>query len=234
MKNDFKLYGILVLFLLHGLNVKAQQKRLREPAKVLLVMLFSEENRMEALIKAGRYSDTAQLRKDMVAVRNATIRDFTDHFNYCPVYFYMDGNFDAVMNKQFQGVLLDNNLQTANVSISDTNFLIVYYGFPGWQSHKGRMEVTTQTDVGGKPNGWGLIVNNHEMRQVAYTYWLQGINLKKRGKMYGYKYVSAKFDIEYYPLALELDTKLKRYAANYARKQAEMKQKEEKKKSKNK
>ena len=191
----------------------------RQPPKAVLVMLFTETNRREALIKARRYQDTAILNKDMLAVRSATVRDFTDNFKFCPVYFFNDLDLDAVVDKKFD-VLMDNTLNPArNVSIADTNFLIVYYGFPGWQSRERRMEVTTLADVGSKPNGWGLVLNNHEMKQVGYTYWLRNIlSAKKKGKLRGYKYISPKFDIEYFPLATDLNGKLHKYAGKHAAK----------------
>ncbi|GAA4468085.1 hypothetical protein GCM10023093_25030 [Nemorincola caseinilytica] len=193
----------------------------RQPPKTVLVMLFTEENRRQALVKAHRYRDTAILNKDMRSVQEVTVKDFTNNFDFCPVYFFMDEDLDKVVNGQFGGTLLDKDMHPANVNMADTNYLIVYYGFPGWQSHEKRMEVTTLSDVGGKPNGWGLVVNNHEMRQVGYTYWLRSVNLKKRGKIHGYKYISPKFDIEYSPLAGELNSRLKKYATRQGEAQAE-------------
>lgn len=192
----------------------------RKPPKVILVMLFTETNRFDALVKAKRFQDTAILRKDMESVRTATVRDYTDNFKFCPVYFFNDVDVDAVKDKKFDGVLMNGKLGPAqNVNITDTNYLIIYYGFPGWQSHERRMEVTTMGDVGSKPNGWGMVLNNHEMKQVGYTYWLQNIlSPKKKGRLYGYKYVSPKFDIEYFPLATEISDKLRRYAGKYAAK----------------
>ncbi len=191
----------------------------RIPPKVVLVELFSQQSRMDALIRAKRYRDTATLSKDARKAVSVTVKDFKDNFQYCRYYFFWDKDFDAIMAGQFDGVLLDSSLSLAkNVNISDTNYLIVHYGIPQWQSHKRKMEVTNKTEMGGKPNGYGLIMCNYQMKQIGYTYWLRNflVSFKKKGKVHDdYIYVSKKFDIEYYPLAGNVSDKLIDYRESY-------------------
>lgn len=217
-----------MLLLLMAAVCNAQKKDsenevLRVPPKAILVMLFTENNRREALVKAGRLADTPILSMDAAVVRQNMIRDFSRNFDYCPVYYFMDEHLKAVLARRFNGVLLDSNMRTIrNVPINDTNYLIVYYGAPEWQSQEGNMAVTEMADMGGKPNGNGLVVNNHELKQVGYNYALPVAAASKKTASDDLKYVSKRFNIEYIPLAIELDSKLMFYADKYARRQREM------------
>lgn len=227
MKKALKFYGIGLLLLLITTVCKAQKKDLdkevlRVPPKAILVMLFTENNRREALVKAGRLADTPILRMDATAVRENMVSDFSRNFDYCPVYYFMDEHLKAVLARKFNGVLLDSTMRPVrNVPINDTNYLIVYYGAPEWQSQESNMAVTEMADMSGKPNGNGLVINNHEMKQVGYNYALPVTATSKNSAADDLKYVSKRFNIEYVPLAIELDSKLMFYADKYARKQRE-------------
>jgi hypothetical protein len=193
----------------------SQEKNLKKGPLAVLVQLKAERNRTNALIKAQKYEDLELFRKDVNGTATAMIRDFKDHFNYCPVYFYSDTNFDAVMSGKFDGVLLDATLTPAkNIVIKDTgnNYLIVYYGYPAWQTKKhGKWDTTRAEQEGGNPNGKGLIINDYKLRQLSYIYRLDHdfFNFRKKNNKNPYKYESRKFDIEYSPCASEFNRKLK-------------------------
>ena len=197
----------------------AQYSRSIDFPKVVLVQLSSEQNRINALKKTKRYADLERFEKESVLVRNATIADFNDNFKFCPVYFYIDTNVQKVKDCQYEGVLLNSDLSVANnttLTESCKMNAIVYYGYPQWQTKKGKWD-TTKSNFGesGKPNGRALVINDHQLRQVNYLYWLDGdfFNFKflvrKKNRKNKYMYFSRKFNLEYYPLAAELDRNLK-------------------------
>ncbi len=206
------LLALVVLPIVTIANPRKGGKGRRLPPKVVLVMLSTESNRENALLKAGRKADLETLKKDREMVQKLTRADFKAHFDYCPAYFFFDTNLEAVKKKQFDGVLFtaDSGSAPAN-AVTDTNFLIIYYGFPTWQTGRNAMEITSQSTVGGKPNGWGFILNSHEMKQVGYIYWLRTL-LVSRAYLKAFGYESNKFDIEYMPLAEDLNTKLYNYS----------------------
>jgi hypothetical protein len=206
------LLALLVLPMLTDAAPRKSGKQRRPPPKVILVMLSTETNRENALLKAGRTKDLEILKHDREMIQKLTKADFKEHFNYCPAYFFYDTDLEAVKKKQFDGVLFgaDSGMAPAD-AVTDTNFLIVYYGFPTWQTGRNSMEITTQGTVGGKPNGWGFVLNNHEMKQVGYIYWLRTIFLS-RAYLKAFGYESDKFDIEYMPLAEDLNSKLYNYS----------------------
>ena len=209
------LYSICTLIVQ---NVSAQNFKSIDFPKVVLVQLSSEQNRINALLKTKRYSDLERFKQEAEAVRNATIADFRDNFKFCKVYFYIDTNIQKVKDCQLEGVLLYSDLSpVTNLLLADSCELnaIVYYGYPQWQTKKGKWD-TTKSNFGesGKPYGRALVINDHQLRQIYYLYWLDGdfFNLRflvrKKNKKNKYMYFSRKFELEYTPQAAELDRSL--------------------------
>ncbi len=209
----FRLRVILCIslaFLLHSRTLGQEGKKW--PVTVL-VQLQTEQNRINALIKSKRYTDLEVFRTDVKSAMLATLNDFWNHFDYCPVYYYLDTNIDAVLDRRFNGVLLDEHLApVANLNLTDTstNYLIVYYGHPVWQSNKRKWDTTKLATMGGNPNGRGLVICDYKMRQVHYLYNLDFdfFNYNSKRNKNPFKYVSKKFKIEYLPFAAELNRKL--------------------------
>lgn len=198
----------------------AQYSRSIDFPKAVLVQLSSEQNRIITLKKTKRYADLERFEKEAEIVRNATIADFKDNFKFCPVYFYIDTNIQKVKDCQYEGVLLNSDLSVAtSTTLTDDSCklnAIVYYGYPQWQTKKGKWD-TTKSNFGesGKPYGRALVINDCKFKQINYIYWLDNdfFNFKflvrKKNRKHTYMYFSKKFDLEYYPLAAELDRNLK-------------------------
>ncbi len=177
----------------------------KKPIAVLL-QLPSEHNRIEALTKDRRYSDLDQVIKDAIGVKTAMINDFTDNYDQCPVYYYMDTNAYLIQKKQFAGILLDkdgNPKKNIIIDSTTTNYLIAYYGYPldgpmNEEDDKDKDPHTAYIIVMGR----GLIILNSNFKQVHYFlkrgYDNLFINFHIQKKYY---YFSKKFDIEYYPFA---------------------------------
>ena len=208
--------------------------------KAVLVQLRSEHNRIAAATKAGGYKDVAEIKKDALAIQNAMINDFHDHFTNCPVYYYMDTNADLIQKKIFKGILLNAGLvpvEDLPLSDTDTNYLVVYYGYPTRQSAtrqvvpsttRGRVYIDPPgirkiiTDTmnyrynSGGPQGIGLIVMNDEFLQVNYFYKFGYDELAlNRHVSKKYRYSSKHFQMEYYPFAGLFNTKLTDRGGNH-------------------
>lgn len=184
------------------------RSKLKRIPTAVLVQLRAEKNRRDALIHDKKYEDLEILKKDTYGAMDATVRDFRDHFNACQVYYFMDTNFEQVMAHKFGEVLLDANLAPVSAPvIEDSNYLIVYYGYPTWQTKKGRWDTTKQKHWGGQPNGRALVINDHNFRQIHYIYDLDFdfFNFKRKFAKNPYRYESRKFEIEYNPSAAELN-----------------------------
>ncbi len=222
--------------------------------KAILVQLRSEHNRIEALTKARRYNEAELVGADAAYIRAKMIADFSDHLFFCPVYYYIDTNVDLIKKRKFEGILFkaDSTPAASDVIGNDNDYVIVYYGYPNYQSrttdsltdnpknynytagetlnrgtnnylieeygypayHTKVVDSTPNKDDDGygarEPFGKGLVINNNRLQQVSFLYKFGYENaifrMKKRNRKY--IYVSKHFDMEYFPFAEELNSKL--------------------------
>jgi hypothetical protein len=205
---------IFIITLLIALNTRASDSLAKFPVAIL-VQLRSEHNRIEALTKAHWNKELEIVKADAAGETSATINDFKDYFNFCPVYFFIDTNAEKVQNMQFEGILLDTNLAPAkNILISklSKNYLIVYYGFPLAQDVAAdlRSDSVVNENSTTPTQFKGLIINNYKFQQLTYIFKSETdfISFKKKNKKQKYLYVSDKFDIEYFPFAGILNEEL--------------------------
>jgi hypothetical protein len=182
--------------------------------RAVLIQLRSEQNRIKTLIKEKRYKVLEEVKKDAIGVRASMMYDFSDHFEFCSVYFFEDTNLNLVLNRKFDGILLNGDGSIAkNLKINDTStdYLILYYGYPTLQRRR-EDSVTDQEKYiykSGEPFGKGLIINNYQYQQISFFYRFGYDNFFRGKKSYGkYAYESKHYDMEYYPFAQKLSDKL--------------------------
>ena len=180
--------------------------------QVVLVQISSERNRTEALEKDRKYTELEEVKRDAAALAATMKLDFQDHFNYCPVYYFIDTDLDRVKKKEFEGVLqnADGSVVKKPV-INGKSYMIVYYGYP--VADAGTDKPVTDSVKNhynsGEPMGKGLVINNPKFQQVGYFYkfgYQDALFSKKADKKYVYH--SKHFDIDYYPLAERFNKKL--------------------------
>lgn len=188
---------------------------------ILLVMLHSEQNRLNAARKVNNQELLTTIAHDAEQVRIRTIMDFTENFSHYPVYYVMDSNYDKIARKQFAGIIMNADGTTAtNVAIDTAkpNYLIAYYGTGDFQINRDS-PLTEKEKEKYNPNsgthGLGLVVYNSKFEQLTHLYKMAYSNpstlpleeAKKlpttRAKRYFYK--SRKFEMEYYPFAESLN-----------------------------
>jgi hypothetical protein len=204
---------VAICILFHCHKTLASDSLYQKTPVAVLVQLRSEHNRIQALTDAKNYDGLAQVKKDAVGVQKAMTNDFTDNFDFCPVYYYMDTNLTLVLQKKFDGVLMNaDGLPAKKIAISesDNKYLIVFYGYPVEQSRR-KEEVAEEHGHAdsGEPMGEGLIINNSQFHQVSFLYKFGYENLLFRiFHNRRYFYISKKFDMEYFPFAHALNTKL--------------------------
>jgi hypothetical protein len=210
-----KTIAVVLFFLAGSFRASAQEFSENKNPVAVLVQLKSEKRRIEALIRSKRMNELERFRKEAYQCMMATVADFRDHFSARPVYFYIDTNFDAIQQRKFEGVLLDNDLRIAtNINIKPDNyFLIANYGTAQWQTSKRGWDTTRSKYDGGQPSGKILVINDPQMRQVTYVRTLDFdfFNFKRQDKKNPYRFRSRKYNIEYYPSAAEFDRRLKKH-----------------------
>ncbi len=84
------------------LSMYGQQPAPKKYPSVVLVQLRAEKNRINALTKARKFKDLEIFKQDVTGVMIATIKDFKEHFNYCPVYYFIDTNTDAILEQKVE------------------------------------------------------------------------------------------------------------------------------------
>lgn len=173
----------------------------------LLVQLSSEQNRIKALEKANRNREAEMVKDDAKRAAQAMINDFKDHFDYCPVYYYVDTNIELIKQKQFEGVLMDTDGNVLK-GITPQHYAVVWYGYPITQS-AGEWLVKDSTRYTYDPQSRsvkGLVIVDSKFRQIGYLYKFGYYNLFMRRSKYYYS--SKRFDIEYMRTARTLNDKL--------------------------
>ncbi len=212
MRQMFAAVILCIVFQLISKNIFAvEDTTYNMVPRFILVQLSSEHNRAVALEQAGLHRELKTLRNDAANIMEVTVRDFGDNFDFCPVYYYIDTNYQAILDQKFEGVLLTENLSPAREvpkAASPLDYLIVYFGAPVWQTNRRKWAEPQMPLADGRPNGLALIINNYKLKQVSYLpagrlpfYMRKAVIVQK------YKYESRKFDIEYIPMAAEFNRK---------------------------
>lgn len=184
----------------------------RAKVKAVLVQLKSERNRIKAMTEGHWTKKLEEVRIDSAGERKAIIADFTENFNYCPVYYFMDTDTKKIIDKQFDGILMNADgspAQNIVIATTDTNYLIVFFGYPVNQSNKTRVVTDSSKYITNPdpPYGIGLVINNHNLQQLAYRYYLkfdEHLIKKFRQDLLKYCYFSKYFDISYFATAESL------------------------------
>ena len=183
--------------------------------RVILLQINTEQNRIRALEKNKRDKEVEIVKKDAAIISSKMKADFKENFNYCPVYFFMDTNQAMIRSRNFDGFLMnvDGSIAKNILTDSSKDFLIVYYGYPTYQSNRTKVvKKSYEMDTSRLfiPYGKGLIINNYRMEQVSYLYKFGFDNffyrLKKSNRKYIYE--SKKYDIEYLPFARNFNERL--------------------------
>ena len=186
-------------------SVQAQDTAGNFP-KAVLVQLRAEHNRVAALKKDRRYKQLAEVEKDALNIRNATIKDFERNFKYCHVYYFIDTNNQRVIDKQFDRVLLNADGSPAKKLVFDRNgddYVIAYYGYLSSTFKIGRTVEDSLRQIADAeiPFGRGLIVTNDKFQVLTYFYKFayEDFVFKFLIKSHDLIYKSRHFDMEYYP-----------------------------------
>lgn len=97
---------------------------------VILVRLMSRENAIQALKNAGQH-EKAQAVMDQQKEENLEItKAFVDEFDFCPVMYFYSSCSKNIMDREFQGCLMNADLapaQEADVSSIDKFFIAEFW-----------------------------------------------------------------------------------------------------------
>jgi len=208
MRDFQKIFIFLLLIASSNLSKASPSDSTRRKfPRILLLQLSAEQNRIAALTKANNQKQLEEVKNDAQRVRKVMINDFQDHFDFCPVYYFIDTNVEAIKNKQFDGILLNADGSKATdvpLNRNSSDYLIAFYGFPVEKT-----KIDTATNTASSLPGRGIVFLNSKYKQVGY--FIEGdytsLGVGQRDK---YAYLSDHFDIQYLPYAKELSRALYR------------------------
>jgi len=125
------------------------------PPKALLVTILTRQKQREHL-KAYRPDLLREFERDVKEVAKRTVKDFSENFRYCPVYFFADSNANKIVSGEWDGVLLDSALRPAANPVirpGDKDFFIAHYGSPIPQPDS--VKSRTPGDMGSEVEDYG-------------------------------------------------------------------------------
>jgi hypothetical protein len=116
----------------------------------LFVRLKTGDLQAAALERSGNKSEAEEYRKKQNEENKAIVQAFLKNFRFCPVYFFYSSCSQKIRSKDFNGCLLDKNLQTDSARITPVKgYMTAEFG----KSDKQQIE--------------GLIVMNADFEQLA-------------------------------------------------------------------
>ncbi len=179
----------------------------------VLVMLKSERNRMEYLERTKQKEKANLLRTESQKIMQATLNDFTDNFNRCPVYFFVDTNLQNVIDKKFDGVVLNNELKPVDFSAwkNRDDYLIVYFGIPPTEIiSEGNAEVEQNVHRTVNYPSEGVVILDHQFKRRRKIHYVYLMNKGKRvvRNRPQYNFGSRNFGISYYEMGRALQKEL--------------------------
>jgi hypothetical protein len=95
----------------------------------LLVMLETpDEKLIESLLKDKRDADVDMLKNLQEQTNRMVIKEFTQHFKFCELAFFMNTNAPKVARGELSGIFVDEQLKpTSDPSIDSNNFFIASF-----------------------------------------------------------------------------------------------------------
>jgi hypothetical protein len=190
-------------------------KSIAQRPSAILVMLKAETNRIAALEKGGQTGLANQLSGEAEIVRQKTINDFSDHFSFCPVYYFVDTNLHLIKEKKFGNVLFDKGRKmysTSPIDVADTSFFIVYYGLD-MPNIKSKNEDQTYLSNGAAMRPLkGLTVLDHQFKKIDRSPIKFLFKNEPRNPVNNqYDFASVEFNISYFQSAKKLQVMINKY-----------------------
>ena len=123
--------------------------------KALIVTLLTRGPQREHL-KKYRPELLPEFEKDVREVNSRILKDFSQNFRFCPVYFVIDTNLNRLAIGEWKGILFDSTLQPVTKAVvhpGDKNFFVAHYGGP--TSQPDSVRARNLGDMGGESEVYG-------------------------------------------------------------------------------
>jgi hypothetical protein len=174
--------------------------------KAILVQLPTHQRKINALSKSQRDAKRLKaIQEDRDSIIAKIVADFTDNFNFCPVYYFADTNSNLVKEKKWNDVILNSSLQPLQNFVPTDEYTVLIYS----------RDVAFNGDEDDVP----VVNNSSKRRWIAFDENLvplktplptgsNSTRLVKPKNAERYTYISKIFDIYYRPAAGNYNMKL--------------------------
>jgi hypothetical protein len=135
-----KIFAAVLAFLIFSGTSAAQNRKetARENAQklregVLLVRLYTSQNKINALLAAGRDAEAERVRKEQYYKNKELYVSFKTQYSYSDVYFFLNTDSYRILNRDFDGAFVNEEFERdSSIKISPQHFYIAEMGFtPG-------------------------------------------------------------------------------------------------------
>jgi hypothetical protein len=151
---------VALLMLLSAADSDAQMfpphaKPWTKKPRALVVTLLTRGYQRESLRKYRPHL-LEEFETDVREVNKRIVKDFSQNFRYCPVYFIIDTNMSLLAQGKWAGILFDSTYRPITKAVihpGDKDFFIAHYGSPTPQPDSSRAR--TLGDLGGQMEVYG-------------------------------------------------------------------------------
>ena len=198
-------------------DLMAQTPKFYKP-NAIFFKLNESTSQMEAHIRRGDDEKAESLKRIDKASHTSIINDFRSNFTFCPIYFFYEKDIQAVLNRDWDNVVLyDTSFARSGKKIKVNNvgnFFIAEINYPPSIQYDTVRENGNPTRISqlGEDDGpvashdYTLILYDDQFKLLPKPLMLTNISYRKLGILFGSEERGYKFSG-----AIKLDAKLKKH-----------------------
>lgn len=184
------------------------------PPKAILIRLNTKTKAISHLKEKGLTAKADLLKVENDTLNARLMRDWKDHFDYCPVYFFADTNLNRVLEGRLTQVVFDtagHRISEAGVAQMAGQYYIAYLGTRAQDDFEAVAATPGSTQL---PS---LLVNDTHMKPLGSYNLSSSMNgdlvsfLFPRRDESNYRFRSRYFNLDYFPVASKYQKKLRKY-----------------------
>lgn len=205
---------LIALLVLCSIGMAALAQENSYKPKAILIKLNTKTKAITHLKEKGLIAKADLLKIENDTLNARLIRDWKDHFDYCPVYFFADTNLNEVLEGRLSEVVYDAAWQTIpenQVQQIDAQFYIAYMGSRAQDDYAAAEAAPGATELP------VLNVMDARMQPLSSYQLSSSMNgdlvsfLFPRRDEAKYRFRSRYFKLDYFPVAAKYQKKLRNY-----------------------
>ena len=146
MKSQIVISLIIIFFTFCGNAQEVTPNATKYPRpKVILMMLHLSTNKIEALKRRGLHEDISLVMQGDKETNESIMKDFAQHFTFCPIYFFYDTCYEKAIAKQWGDIVFyDYESLSKKKLINVSSFSNYYLAEVGYASPTEQLPVNNE------------------------------------------------------------------------------------------